>query len=108
MRAALAELADAEYQERVWRGLGTDEVGSLNEALCELYDDSGLGAALESSIRPVFDSTIDSALSTLLELARPLVDGDADPGKILVDPRLPSVRQAAADILFAIARSDKW
>lgn len=43
---ALNELADRDYQERVWSGLDPRLMSSLTECIEELFDDSGLVKAL--------------------------------------------------------------
>ncbi|MDP2306533.1 MAG: hypothetical protein Q8P18_10970 [Pseudomonadota bacterium] len=46
----LRELADANFQQRVWiRGEGP-EVSSYSELVCQLFDDTALGDVLESGL----------------------------------------------------------
>ncbi len=53
----LGELADIQFQERVWvRGEGP-ELSSLQEAWCTLFDDSCLSMVLGK--RPVYSESID-------------------------------------------------
>jgi hypothetical protein len=46
---ALEELSEIEIQKRIWLGDSNDEQSSFEEAVCRLFDDAGLGKALESS-----------------------------------------------------------
>ena len=61
---ALEELSDDTYQARVWTGATTGVVSSLEECLAQLFDDSGLGDALDRK-QPVFGRAIDDRLNAL-------------------------------------------
>ncbi len=102
IRNALAELADAEYQRQLWTGALEDQMGSLVEAHCALFDDSALGKELDLG-RPVFGEPVDAALVDLGVLLRK-IDDRRSPADILADPRLEEVRALAASILFEIVR----
>ena len=67
---SLEELADIQFQERVWvKGKGP-EVSSLEEAICGLFDDSCLGMVLDKQ-GYVYNKTIDAEIRQLSnELAR--------------------------------------
>ena len=45
----LEELSDQSEQERLWAGIGNDrnEMSSLDEAVCRMFDDTGLSRLLE-------------------------------------------------------------
>ena len=45
----LEELSDRDMQERIWLGNSPGEMSSFVEAICSTFDDSGLGAALDSN-----------------------------------------------------------
>lgn len=67
----LGELADPEFQQRVWvRGEGP-EVSSFVEVACQLFDDTGLGDLLDGGSAPVVLGL--EATEVLLRL-RQLVD----------------------------------
>jgi len=65
----LKELSDADYQQRVWAKRSDSEASSLNEATAALYDDSGLGEALEKN-DVTFSPEIDRRLSDLRVVLR--------------------------------------
>lgn len=44
----LEELASLEEQNRLWIGNSTEEMSTYEEAVCHVFDDSGLGAELDS------------------------------------------------------------
>tara|TARA_R110002124_G_scaffold82445_2_gene216412 strand:- start:3143 stop:3472 length:330 start_codon:yes stop_codon:yes gene_type:complete len=44
----LEELADREFQERVWLGKSEGEMSSFEEAVCSTFDDTGLSIILNS------------------------------------------------------------
>lgn len=104
VREALAELADASFQQRVWLAQGGPEVGSVVEAMSQLLDDSGLGDAIDAGGEPVFSAEVDELLAALEVKLRPLASGSRSPSEILADPRLLDVRTLAAEALFRIVR----
>ncbi len=104
VKEALAELADATFQRRVWLGTGSADVGSLVEAMSQLFDDSGLGDALDKGERSIFGRETDAALVALEAKLKRLAAGSAAPAEILADDRLAEIRDAARDALFAIVR----
>ena len=65
LRSCLRELADPDFQQRVWvRGEGTEESGP-SEVVSQLFDDTGLGDLLERSKRPVVSKEADPVLREL-------------------------------------------
>lgn len=103
IKESLAELADAEYQERVWLGT-SNEVGSPGEALAQLVDDSGLGDALEAG-STIYDSFIDEGLEALIRALASVADG-RPPADVLSDPAMHDIRRLAMTSLCAIVRHD--
>jgi hypothetical protein len=100
VRDALVELADAEYQQRVWTGESAEgEMSSLVENVERLFTDSGLGDALERT-HPVYGSQVDDEFRRLDRLVS-RIDGARSPDEILRDPLLAEVRQLASEILRA-------
>ena len=97
VREALVELSDAAYQRRVWAAAEGPEVGSFEEAVCHLYDDSGLGIALDGA-GDVYGPAIDGRLRELLALLR-RVDGRRPPTEVIQDPLLARARGVAAAVL---------
>ncbi len=97
---ALKELADHAYQSRVWLGHGINEQSSFVEAVCGLYDDSGLGHALDKK-ETVFTIEIDTLLREL-NTATQKVDSNVDAASLIEDPSMQIVRKWAADILRRI------
>lgn len=104
VKEALAELAHASFQERLWLAAAGPEVGSLVEAMSQLFDDSGLGNALEAGGEPVFAVDIDDALAGLRTRLKPIVSRPRAPSDILADERMPMVRELAGTVLFDIVR----
>lgn len=74
-----------------------DEVSSFEEAVSRLWDDSGLGLALER-MRPVYDEETD-ALLRQLAMALRRIDQDQAPAALLDDAALQTVRTLAARVL---------
>lgn len=97
VREALAELANASYQQRVWLAAVGPEVGSLTEASEQLFDDTGLGDALERRVE-VYGSETDEVLRELRVLLAEL-DIGYPPATLLRDSRLGQVRELARTAL---------
>lgn len=101
VRSALAELADLEYQSRVWTGRDPrGEMSSFVECVSRLYDDSGLEQALCAD-QSVFGLAIDHELETLGELVAK-VDSSQAPDATIADPRMQRIRSQAAAVLRAL------
>jgi hypothetical protein len=94
----LRELADVDFQRRVWTGRGLpDEMSSFVEAVETVFDDSGLEPDLGLG-RPVFGPEVDAKLVALgILLQRIAVD--RAPDEIIDDPLMADARQQAAAIL---------
>jgi hypothetical protein len=99
---ALRELADESYQRELWLAAASPEVSSLMECHSRLFDDSGLGSALDE-LEAVYDRQIDQRLR---DLARVLagVDDSRPPEAILDDPQLGRVRTMAFALLEDLRR----
>lgn len=95
---ALRELADASYQRKLWLAADGPEVSSLEECISRLWNDSGLGLALDGSQPVVYSSEIDDHLR---ELRRVLsrIDPLRPPETILEDPSLHHAQSAASKLL---------
>lgn len=94
--AALRELADREYQARVWTGRALPEMSSFVECVEALFDDSGLGSALEEG--DAFGDSIDAQLRVLSEVVdRIEID---EPYEVLAaDAHFDQATQLAVEIL---------
>lgn len=100
----LRELADAEFQERVWvRGEGP-EVSSFSELVSQLFDDTTLGDRLESG-ETVFGRDADAVLNEL-SLLLDCFDANIDPDALLRHPRWTTVRQVAARAVELIEKGE--
>ncbi len=98
VRAGLRELADVEFQRRVWTGRGLPhEMSSFVEAVETLFDDSGLEPDLGLG-RPVFGSHADTKLLALGVLLQRIAANRA-PEEIIDDPLMADARRLAAAIL---------
>jgi hypothetical protein len=102
VRSGLEELADAEFQRRVWRGQENGRMSSFVECVSTLFDDSDLGRALDRGT-PVYEVEVDDQLRTLRELVA-RIDGSRSPDEILRDPLMPVARSAAAAALRSLNR----
>ena len=96
---ALQELSDESYQRRVWMASSGPEVSSYTEAVCMLFDDSGLDLRLESG--EAFGGSIDSLLKQLGVLLDGVPSNRA-PLDIINDERMVDVRKLASRILKSI------
>jgi hypothetical protein len=91
--SSLDELADQDHQRRVWIAGGSSEQSSFVECFSVLYDDSGLGDALDAN-KVVFGEAVDGRLR---ELAATLSGVDARRGaaEIIDDPTFEDIRTFA-------------
>jgi hypothetical protein len=84
-------------QKRLWLSSGEPECSSLEEASCQLFDDSGLEVALdrgETGFSPSADKQLCHLKSKLqsIDMMRP-------PNKIIEDPAMVEVRAIAQQLL---------
>ena len=97
---SLKELADKGYQERLWLASSGDEISSLTEAVCQLFDDSGLGDALDRNNR-VYGDPVDHMLRQLDGILRQL-PRNTHPSIVIDDPKMEMVRNLASRVLSLI------
>jgi hypothetical protein len=99
---ALRELADEERQRTLWLSTGEPEVSSFEESLSRLWDDSGLGTAMEKP-GVVYNSEIDELLRRLDETLAQVNTSQPVSG-LLVDPHLAEARVMARRLLQELRR----
>ncbi|MDL2321861.1 hypothetical protein LJC47_05895 [Desulfosarcina sp. OttesenSCG-928-B08] len=107
MVLCLKELSDVEYQKKIWvRGEGPD-VSSYTEAICGLFDDTGIGDQLDNI--KSYGIVISAALDPILQKISDLVDSiggmetDAD---VLAHPKWPRVVALASQALKLTGESE--
>jgi hypothetical protein len=96
VREGLAELASDELQHRRWLASGGPEVSSFDEAVAQLYDDSGLSDVLDT---PAASEMLGAPAAELLrELAAmlPSVNRRLAVDALIESPQMASVRSLAA------------
>jgi hypothetical protein len=101
----LTELSDESLQRRRWLAEGVDpsgavEMSSFEEAVCGLFDDTGLSGALEKGATG-FGEDVDRQLRELHKLLNP-IDSRRSPKEIMSDPRMARVRKISSDLLRMI------
>lgn len=100
---SLEEFADISVQRRRWLSEGGPEVSSFTEAVCQLFDDTGLGDALKKpGALPVFSAAIDDRLRELSK-AVGRFDHEMEPLKQIDHPNMQKIRELAASILAEIS-----
>ena len=100
---ALLELSDETLQRRLWLSTGEGEVSSFAEAICRLFNDSGLEHELDRG-RTVFGPEIDDFL---VRFGKSLHDLDRLSYELSVDafiahPDMAAARAFATAILVQI------
>lgn len=100
IRKSLQELADKNFQQRVWFASSGPEISSFEEAVCHLFDDSGLDVALKAG--GAFGKDIDDQLSALAAIAQK-IPANTPPLKIINDPNMQEIRKMASYILKLIS-----
>jgi hypothetical protein len=105
----LQELSDEAFQRRVWLASSGPEVSSFDEAICGLFNDSGLDSLLESSERP--SVLTDDVYDGLRELSR-LVGRAArtlsslPPIAVIEHPKMREIRAIAGNILVRATKKE--
>jgi hypothetical protein len=107
---ALRELADQAMQTRLWLASSGPEIASLDECQCTLFDDSGLGDALDKA-HVVYAPQVDDHLREL-RLVLHRIDHNRPPQHVLDDEFLHEARARAQGLLeelraFGNARVDQ-
>lgn len=99
---ALIELADKDYQQRIWLNNGDKPVMTLSfvEAVNNIFDDALVKDSLHAK-RIIFDERVTRALRELHE-ATEAVDEFRPEEEIINDPLMDVVREKAARALFLI------
>jgi hypothetical protein len=97
VRDGLRELSSLEMQRRLWLSPGEPEWSSLEEAACQLFDDSGLDVAFDKR-ETVFSPTADTQLRHLGARIRS-IDMMRSPSDIIKDPAMEQVRATARQLL---------
>jgi len=100
----LRELADETFQQRVWAGRSPTEMSSFSEAVCGLFDDSGLGDALDRD-GTVFTDEIDG-LFRELDVAIHKVDASCPAERFIRSPEMARVRRWSAHLLSLLEGHD--
>jgi hypothetical protein len=97
----LNELADEGFQRKVWLAPDGPKISSFDEAICGLFDDTGLGDLLEKQSPPVFTSEIDTILRELDQLSTQAshLFRTMPPASIVDHPKMCEVRCMAAKVL---------
>lgn len=102
IKEGLAQLADRDYQERIWGGNGGRVQSSFVECLETIFDDSVLSIALERG-EEVFSVDIDRMLIDLSTIVDRVPDTNYDEQR--VNPNLLRARRISRAILDVIASS---
>lgn len=92
----LQELSDISLQEKLWTASFGPEISSFTEAVCQLYDDSGLGDALKEGT--AFNDKIDNKIREL-DAALDEIPDYMDPNENIEHEKMPQVRSLAFEIL---------
>jgi hypothetical protein len=92
----LEVLSDKTYQTDLWTGNLKDEQSSFTEAVCILFDDSGLGIELDSGVFEINHSPeLYRSICQFRMLVRD-IDDSGSPEQTLKNPKMQEIRDAAA------------
>ena len=104
---ALRELSSREAQEALWLRGDPENISSFTEAICRVFDDSGLTRALESGrLQAVVSEELLQKLVQLHDSIR-LIPEASSPTTILEHPGMESVRALAGELLRLFERDWK-
>jgi hypothetical protein len=103
---ALRELSDESLQRRRWLSSGEGEVSSFTEAVCQLFDDSGLGDELDKG-REVFGHSIDDSLRQFDMMLSRLHDLERTISResFIEHPEMAAVRSRASGLVRQLSAS---
>lgn len=99
----LQDLASYNFQKTAWLASSGPIVSSFSEDYCKLFDDTGLGDALDAG-QIVFNNMTDRVLRDLDATLRK-INANRSPQEILDDPLMQVVREKAAEALRLIRES---
>lgn len=99
VREGLAELADVEFQKRLWLGLEPGLISSPIECWMAIFEDSGLAAALEAG--DAYGEPVDGILRDLYVITVDL-DLDRSIDQLESDERFTGSRRLAAEALAGL------
>lgn len=102
LKNCLAELADIDFQRRVWLSESKSEVSSFSELKAQLFDDTGLSDVIDDLwLDSYFGKEIadkfrklDKLISTINEFTEPSV--------LIEQTEMQQIRNLAKEILIAI------
>ena len=103
--AGLRELSDEGFQRRVWLASSGPEISSFSEAICQLFDDTGLDGALENTEHPTgFREEVNVSLRKLSQLVGRAAQTfrSLPPTAVIEHPQMRVIRSTAASILSQI------
>ena len=101
----LRELADEKFQQRVWLASSGPEVSSFEEAICGLFDDTGLGDAIDRG-QDVFGGEADNLL-WLIGRQAAQIDRRWPPEQLLASEQLQRIRDLAAQASVLVQASQR-
>ena len=106
IRQGLHELASEELQRTFWVDPDDPRIGSFVEAICQVWDDSGLSIALRKQPEAVLELLGSDAVRLLEELDRvcQAMDHYLDPIVLVASPEMDKVRRLAAAALETLSR----
>ena len=100
LRDSLSELASQDLQERYWlHGAEFNEISSFEEAICGVFDDSGLSRAIDTGW--VAKNVAVEVRSVIAELDKAvgLVPQGQAPEVVISHPAMDEVREVAGRLL---------
>ena len=95
----LRQLASKKLQHELWMDGKDNQMSSFTEAICYVFDDSGVARALESGC---LQSDVSTVLCSKLEELRRLihqVPENVNPNEIIEHPKMEKIRPLAAELL---------
>lgn len=98
MKECLKDLSDPDLLRRGWVD-GTQFLGDPTELLCQLFDDTGLGAAMESGYaQEKFGSAVVSQLQEMEKLLNEIIKSREVPTRLLESEQMQRLHQISANI----------
>ena len=99
LKACLEQLADINFQRRVWLAEDGPEISSFDELIMQLFDDTGLSDVIDDPSLQDIVGRAAAARLRALDRAVSEIDSDIPPAKFISLPEMARIRELARQAL---------
>lgn len=103
----LEELASEKEQERLWLGNADGEMSSFEEAVCNIFDDSGLSKTLESKTSSEkYPAEFTSLVGNLSQAIGHVDSNNIKPKELIDSDAMAEVRESASRVILYLTANE--